>query len=126
MRAPSLSSALALALTVVLAGAGCASAGNSDRAPGATANRIVHAEFSPLGQIDALSAIQRLRPRWFQARSGSGPVLYVDGNRRNSVEELSFISADELEGADFMSASDATTRFGTGHVGGAIMVSMIH
>jgi hypothetical protein len=86
----------------------------------------VQAELQPLGQLDALQAVQRLRTRWLQTRAGlEAPVLYVDGTRRGSADELRFLRADEIERMEYMSPSDATTRFGTGHTGGAILVTSI-
>lgn len=111
--------------TVVLAvGLGaCASGGGSSRPAGATSNRIVRAELEPLGQIDALQAIERLRPRWTQSRAGDSPVLYVDGSRRSSMQDLQTMRLNDIEQMEFMNAGDATTRYGTGHAGGAIMVT---
>ncbi len=129
MRSHSSRKAFLIALALSLGLVGCASGGGaSSRPAGATQDRIVQAELTPLGQLDALQAVQRLRSRWLQARAGvgaQGPVLYVDGTRRGMANELRFIRADEIERLEYMSGSDATTRFGTGHQGGAIMVFMI-
>lgn len=119
-RAPILALALAMGL------AGCASGGGGTRPAGASSNRIVMEELTPLGQLDALQAVQRLRARWLQSRAGatgSPPILYVDGARRGIAAELRFLRSDEIEQLEYMSPSDATTRFGTGHTGGAILVS---
>lgn len=116
-----------LAMGLALGLSGCASSGGgggSARPAGATTNRIVAAELAEVGQIDALQAINRLRPRWTAVRGGSdAPVLYVDGSRRTSLSDLSTMRATDIQTMEFMSANDATTRFGTGHTGGAIMVT---
>lgn len=112
--------------TVVLAvglGACASSGGGSSRAAGSSSTRIVRAELEPLGQMSGLQAVERLRPRWMQSRGGDLPVLYVDGSRRSSVQDLQSMRLNDIEQMEFMSASDATTRYGTGHSGGAIMVS---
>lgn len=115
--------ALALGLT------GCASGGGSgDSAPvtGSSANRIVRAELEPLAQIDGYQAVERLRPRWLQSRggsTGSGPIFYVDGARRNDLNDLRSFRTADIEGLQFMSAGDASTRFGTGHADGAILLT---
>ena len=83
----------------------------------------MRAELEPLGQMSALQAVERLRPRWTQSRAGDSPVLYVDGARRSSVNDLQSIRLNDVEQMEYMSASDATTRYGTGHAGGAIMVT---
>ncbi len=112
--------------TVVLAvglGACASGGGNSSRPAGSSSTRIVRAELEPLGQMSALQAVERLRPRWTQSRAGDSPVLYVDGARRSSVNDLQSIRLNDVEQMEYMSASDATTRYGTGHAGGAIMVT---
>ncbi|MGY8776880.1 MAG: hypothetical protein ACKVIN_02030, partial [Longimicrobiales bacterium] len=107
--------------------AACASGGAaSSRPAGATTNRIVRAEITALTPMDAFQAIERLRPRWLQSRAGAGadpPVLYVDGARRGATSDLASMRASEIEQMEFMSASDATTRYGTGHGGGAVQVT---
>lgn len=112
--------ALALAFGLV----GCASAGGGGSRPaGSSMTRIVRAELSELPEMNALQAIERLRPRWLQSRAGDVVQLYVDGSRRGNVADLQSIRVIEIEQMEYMSASDATTRYGTGHAGGAILVS---
>lgn len=124
MRTRSSRSAFIFALALAMGVSACASGGGgSSRPAGATADRIVKAELEPLGQVNALQAIQRLRPRWLQTRSGDAPVLYVDGARRGTVSDLTSMRLVDIEQMEYMSASDATTRYGTGHAGGAIMVT---
>jgi hypothetical protein len=128
MRIRSSKSMLVFALALALGTAGCASSGSgggSARPAGASSNRIVRAELEPLGQISALRAIERLRPSWLRSRSGDTPVLYVDGSRRGSANDLSSMMATEVEQLEYMSASDATNRYGTGHAGGAILVQTL-
>ena len=112
----------ALALAVGLTG--CASAGGgSSRPAGSSMTRIVRAELAELPEMNALQAIERLRRRWLQSRAGDQVQLYVDGSRRSNVRDLESIRSTEIEQMEFMSASDATTRYGTGHSGGAILVT---
>lgn len=127
MRIRSSKGMLILAMALTLGTAGCASGGGggSARPEGATSNRIVRAELEPLGQISALRAVERLRPRWLQSRSGDTPVLYVDGARRGNTSDLNGMMATEIQQMEFMSASDATNRYGTGHAGGAILVQTL-
>lgn len=122
MRARSSRTPVILAVALAIGVAGCASAGSANRPEGATPNRIVQAELEPLGQISPLRAIERLRPRWLRTRSGDMPQLHVDGGRRSSLRDLESYQLSDIERMEFMSASDATTRFGTGYAGGAILV----
>lgn len=112
--------ALALAFGLV----GCASSGGgSSRPAGASSTRIVMAELAELPDMDAFQAIERLRPRWLQSRAGDPVQLYVDGSRRGSAMDLRSMRTSDVEEMRYMSASDATTRYGTGHAGGAILVT---
>jgi hypothetical protein len=115
------------AFTLALGLTACASGGGGGSRPaGATTNRIVRAEIVALTSMNALQAIERLRPRWLQGRAGTAadpPVLYVDGARRGATSDLASMRADDIEQMEFMSASDATTRYGTGHGGGAVQVT---
>ena len=114
---------LAFALAIGLAG--CASTGGTgESGPRSTPNRLVAADMQGLEQMDALQVIQRLRPRWLQTRSGDSPVVYVDGARRGSgLGDLRGLRSADIQQMEYMSANDASTRFGTGHTGGAIMVT---
>jgi hypothetical protein len=121
---PQQSRNVVLVLAAAVGLAGCASSGGGARPEGSTSNRIVQEELMPLGaQLDAYQAIERLRPRWLQPRVGQpAPTLYVDGTRRGGLSDLRSMRLSIVERMEYMSASDATTRFGTGNRGGAIMV----
>lgn len=78
----------------------------------------------------ARQVIERLRPRFLRVRgpsSVSNPnadriVVYVDDSRMGGVEVLDQISVAEISEIRYMSASDATSRYGTGHAAGAIII----
>lgn len=124
MRAHQSKRAVVFAVALAMGLVGCASSGSggSARPAGATSNRIVAAELEPLGQISPLRAIERLRPQWLRTRSGDSPILHVDGARRSSLNDMNSYQLSEIDRIEYMSASDATTRFGTGYAGGAIML----
>jgi len=123
MRAYQSKRAVVFAVAIAMGLVGCASSGGgSSRPAGATSNRIVAAELEPLGQISPLRAIERLRPQWLRTRSGDAPILHVDGARRSSLNDMSSYQLSEIDRIEYMSASDATTRFGTGYAGGAILL----
>jgi len=77
-----------------------------------------------------LSVIENLRPAWLQDRGnvslnleGAGDVVvFVDGNRRGSVESLRQISPLNVGAAEYLNAREATTRYGTGYAGGIINI----
>lgn len=83
---------------------------------------------------DAYAIIQRLRPQFFRvrgsvvvdpARAGEyrGPKVIVDGSPRGDLEALRQISSIAVKQIRYLNASDATTQYGTGYDGGAILVT---
>lgn len=76
-------------------------------------------------------AVRALRPRWLQSRAGATfqrreqqtAMVYIDGQLRGGLDELGLLVPTEINEIRFMSAADATTRFGTNHVGGAIVIT---
>ncbi|HSW30105.1 MAG TPA: hypothetical protein VLH75_11530 [Longimicrobiales bacterium] len=69
-------------------------------------------------------AIQVSRPAYLQPRDArrQAPALYVDGIAMAEFEAIRTIPLAEVIEVSFMSGTDATTRYGTGHAGGAILV----
>jgi len=126
MRTQSSKRFLVVALAIALGTAGCASSGGgggSSRPAGATSDRIVQAELEAIPQMNAYLAMERLRSSWLRTRSGDAPALYVDGARRSSIQELQSIMSSEVGRMERLSAADATNRYGTGHAGGAVLVT---
>lgn len=78
----------------------------------------------------AYDIVSRLRSQYLRPRpSGSirnrAPVpvrVYVDGVHRGGVDTLRDILAHNVALIEWMNGSDATTRWGTGHESGAILV----
>jgi hypothetical protein len=78
---------------------------------------------------DAFDAIQRLRPAFLRARSTAStsntyPVLFVDGMRRESLEALKLIPAAQVLEVRYISAVDATTRYGLNVSAGVVQVTL--
>lgn len=120
---------LFLPLSILLFLAACASGSNSGTRR--STNVITAEEIAGVTVNTAAEAIQRLRPQWLNTRSsptmtnpdGEPPAVYVDGLRMEGIRELERIRAVQVQEIRFMRASDATNRFGTGHTGGAILVT---
>ena len=49
-------------------------------------------------------------------------VVYVDGSRYGDLQSLKTLNADTVHHVEYMNAADATTRYGTDHSGGAILI----
>lgn len=76
--------------------------------------------------MSAYEVVQQERPRFFSSgtntMSGNALVVYVDGAQMGGAPELKNIRMSEVEEIRYLSGSEATNRFGTGHLGGAILV----
>jgi hypothetical protein len=76
--------------------------------------------------------IEQLRPQFLRVRgtttlgnAQTGDVIWVyfDGTRMGTLEVLNNIGAHEIREIRYLSPSEATNRYGTGHVQGAILVT---
>jgi hypothetical protein len=86
---------------------------------------LTAAEIQSSGRIRLLDAIEALRPRYLSTRRSQArpaPMVYLNNVRLGSPEQLSTLSTDGISEVRWLSAIDATTRYGTGHSGGAILV----
>lgn len=74
--------------------------------------------------------VAQLRPEYLRSRGTSSlrdlrpptATVYLDGVRYGNVETLRTMSGDQIESIQYINAADATTRFGTDHVGGALLI----
>jgi hypothetical protein len=127
MRVPTLIRNLA-AFPVILTLVACASGGgSSSRPPGATPDRIVRAELAEVEELDAYDAVRQLRPAWLRVRTGTEPPgVYLNNTRFGSdPTALRNLRPSGIERMEYFNATDATTRFGLGNTGGAIVVTQL-
>ena len=76
--------------------------------------------------------IRQRRPTWLRTRGstsfqepGDGEIqVYVDGTRMGGLAVLRTVTAEGVESVRFLNPGEATTRFGTGHPNGAIVVQL--
>ncbi len=123
MRALLLTAFAAAVLTI----SACAS---SESSSSATRDRdvITQEELESVGRGFMYEAIQRLRPRWldsFRSAVGGaqeGPRIYLDGQYWGDVEQLRTFDITGVVEARYLNSNDATTRFGPGHLAGAILI----
>jgi hypothetical protein len=86
-------------------------------------NRITAEELEASNQRHALAIIQNLRPEWLRRRADFGEIqVYVDGMPAGGTSALANISRLRIDTMEYLSASAATLRFGTGNAAGAIVV----
>lgn len=109
--------------------AGCASSGSSgsrDR------NLITAEEIADSRASSTYDLVRSLRPHFLRTNApmslnpGSGDVndvvVYVDGTRMGDTGTLREVPTQDVSSIQFLSSSQATSRYGTGHPYGAIMV----
>lgn len=130
---------LAVVLAFLLGGCGSATANAGDyRAGGGgeegSTNEIVSAEIREIeaSYPTAYEAIRNLRPSWLRVRSNNSltttaplePIVYVDRIRYGQLRSLYQIGTGDIQGMIYLNSLDATTRYGTGHGGGVIEISV--
>lgn len=128
-----------LAGAVVLA-AGCATSASSTSAEGTPAPKVRHSaslitrdEIEHSASSNVYELIQMLRPNMLRTRGAESinqgvpvPVAYVDGVRFGDAPELRSLPVTNVESIRYLSPNEATSRFGTGHTAGAILVTTRH
>ncbi|MYH47966.1 MAG: TonB-dependent receptor plug domain-containing protein, partial [Gammaproteobacteria bacterium] len=109
--------------------AGGSGAGGEGPPPVRGTGDITREELNLEVYTSAHHAIERLRRSWLRRRGArtpnnpdNRPLVYMDGVRVGRIEELFGISAEYIERISLLSPTDATTRFGTGHASGAIVI----
>ena len=119
--------------TFVLAGTlACSSAGTaaqgSNPAPRAERNLLRTADVSePQRDLTVMQVLRQLRPH-FLAGTGalttgnSGVVVYQDDSRIGGANALNEILMREVVEIRYLSASEASGRYGPGHEGGVIAI----
>ncbi len=116
-------------LALVLAGCASAATGERDglrRDP----NRITAEEIERAHFNDVFDLVRALRPNWIQTRGAMSiqdptageVVVYVDGMRVGGAQHLRQVRVGDVASIQYLSGPDASSRFGLGHIGGAILV----
>jgi hypothetical protein len=118
--------ALLLSAPLVL---GCASSGRAPESDsGSNRNLITRDQLDALPSITARDVIDRLHREWLRGRGGTiqsatgrvYPKVFVDGRPYGEIDVLVVFGTEAIQEIRYISASDATTRFGTGYPGGII------
>jgi hypothetical protein len=98
-----------------------------------SANLITQAEIEATHLETVYDVVERLRPNWYRTRGGrseftagsSSAMLkaYLNSSPLGDVNTLRSVQAASVKEVQFLNAADATTRFGTGHDSGVILVT---
>ena len=123
---------LAIVTAALISTAACAS--NTPRSAPSNRNLITADEIAKSNASTAYDAIERLRPAFLRTRGAQSlqnptpvaPLVYLDGMRYGGVAALAQIPAMGIISIQYLSALDASQRFGLGNEGGAILVSTKH
>ena len=94
-------------------------------------NLILESEIAASAAENALDIVQQLRPSMLRARAATGNPdgetggvsVYVDNVRTGGTESLRNLTRFVIKEIRFLNAGDATQRFGTGNMSGAILVT---
>lgn len=126
----------------LLASVACASGGGSSGGgstagrsrPTADRNVILESEINSRAPDagTALQVIQKLRPEMLRTRGTASPMdrtgesvqpkVYLDNIEYGTLSALTNVNASQISEIRFVNARDATTRWGTGHLGGVILI----
>ena len=115
--------------------AACASGGAQSAGPRVSRDLIVRAQIEQMNAQDAYEIVRRMRPEYLREQRGAASinsttpllaVVYIDGVRRGGPDVLRGMRPVEVEEIRFLSGTDATTRYGTDHGGGAIEIKSRH
>lgn len=107
--------------------------GRASSGSGRSPDLIGNWELQELFDYNALDAIRRLRPAWLRAGArpavavGQGtnfPRVHLNGVPLQDVSALEQIDATDVREMRFLNGPDASTRFGTGYVNGAILITL--
>jgi hypothetical protein len=124
-----------VALAMIPLAIGCAAAGATTSKK--DANVITTEEITESSAANAYELIQRLRPNFLRTRGavhgsptadGSNRleavdlVVYLNENRLGGSDQLRQLATSEIREIRYYSASEATTKWGTGHSAGAIQI----
>jgi hypothetical protein len=122
-------SILAAALALIAGGASGA-AGGGGGGGGGNPDVITAEQIATRTDGTVEELVQSLRPGWLRPRtagtlSSAGPIMpevFLDGSYFGPIGALRTIPTTSVDNIEFIGASDATTLYGTGYMGGVIHV----
>lgn len=115
---------IALLLLITACASGGRGAGTDSGSGGARRDRITADDLAGIVEDNAYDVISRLRPQWLRRRGRSLlPAVFRDNIRIGTdIEALKSIRLENVFELRYLSASDATMRWGTGFTGGVIQI----
>lgn len=128
---------IALAFVVPLLAACATTGGTGAAVHHGSSSLITRQEIQQAHVSDAYQAIVKLEPQWLRSQGAMTPApagpqdlalptVIVDGQEYGDLSQLRNIQAMDVQSMKYLGPSDATTEYGTGHSGGAIVVTLVH
>jgi hypothetical protein len=113
--------------------AGCATRGESAYVP---PDVLTAEQLANYQHLNAFDAIRQTRPQWLRNTRGQSSLrqsssdrrglrVYVDGVLLGGAADLRSLEVRAIHEARFLDSRQATTRFGTNHAEGAIVVTTV-
>jgi hypothetical protein len=108
-------------LIAAIAVSGCASAGTPSG--GSDRNRITTEQLARIPAANAYEAIRTLQPQWLDSRGviSADPsarpttaIVFIDGTRAGDLEYLRGVPINTLSEIRYLTAGEASTRYGLG------------
>ena len=123
---------LAIAAAALLAAGACSP--KSAHVTPQDRNVITADEIAKSNATNAYEAVERLRPSFLRTRGSQSlqnqepptPMIYVDGMRYGPLATLASVPSLGIVSIQYLSAIDATQRYGIGNEGGAILIVTKH
>jgi len=125
--------AVPLTLLVLLALGGCASTGSGSSTSGSR-NEISREQLAERPEATVFDVVRRIHPRWLRSRAAGTSVslddsdiaVYINDQREpGGLRILRSLRAADLERIEYFDSRRATTRWGTGHPAGAIVLVLM-
>lgn len=123
---------LVVAMIVLAVAPGCASTGSGDDETRGSRDVLTREQLAEADHLNAYDAIRRYRSLWLRSTRGQdsfvnqgrrGLRVYVDEVFFGGAAALRNISVAEIQEIRFLDKRKATTRFGSDHAEGAILIT---
>ena len=120
-------------MVVLVSVVACAPGSGSARGASRTGT-ITRADIAEISAVSAYDVVEKLRRNWLDSRgpislsdpSPAYPTVYVDGFEYGPLYVLRVIAVSGVEEITFQSTLESNLRYGPGHFGGIIHVTMRH
>jgi hypothetical protein len=96
-------------------------------------NVLTESDLKGAFDRSVFETVQRLRPMFLRSRQVASPStnpepvhVFIDGAKADGLDALKHIAPRDVKEVRFYEPQDANVRFGTGHHGGLIAVTLLH